>query len=217
MKPINTWRVLDIGTGRIEVVRLGTSRRRGRKPTVRTLHRRLVGMVTRPAPRGSVRIMLNGIETSVMAGGAPRALFSDRVDNRAELLARRGAPQPAEDWPPTGQAALWHTDVVQCVPRTGQLVARQLARLCAEDSQVTVSSRSLADAVGHRDGAGRQRAFTERGVQCLTESGWLDVQVTGTGQSIRTTYYLLPGDRFVDYLPDDDAAWNELEADLWDE
>lgn len=207
---VKLMRVTDLGTGVQTELRLIQTRRRGRKPKVKTLHRRFVSSVIRPAPRGSVRYMIDGRETPVEAGGAPRPPFDERVQRRTVLLARRGMAQSAEDAPPHGQASLWLADVALCVPRTGQLVARQLARLCGDDSQVTISSRSLADAVGHRDRAGRQRAFTERGLRCLVDAGWITAETSGRGPESLSTYRLLPGDLGVDYYPDDDDAWAEL-------
>ncbi|MFB7180893.1 hypothetical protein ACFCYI_24730 [Streptomyces sp. NPDC056257] len=97
----------------------------------------------------------------------------------------------AEMRPPKGQAYAWYRDAVQEVPLSGMLVARQLARLCGDDSEVSVPWRSLADAVGRKDEAGRTRAFTERGAQVLTEAGWLRVETTGEKRGAVTTFYLM--------------------------
>jgi hypothetical protein len=89
-------------------------------------------------------------------------------------------------------------------------VARHLALLCGNDSQVTISIRSLADAVGHLDRSGRLIAYTERGIQVLTELGWLRTETSGVGQNIVTTFYLIPGDRGVEWLPEDGGdEWPE--------
>lgn len=92
-----------------------------------------------------------------------------------------------------GQAGFWYEDVIREVPRSGRDVARQIARLCGDDSLVTVPYRSLADAVGVADKAGRQRAYTERGIQALIESGWLKVETVGEKRGAKTTFYLMPG------------------------
>ncbi|MER6294922.1 hypothetical protein [Streptomyces althioticus] len=126
-------------------------------------------------------------------------LFPSIEDSRAKLR-KRGFPLAAENVPPTGQAALWYADVIQCVPRSGRDVARQIARLCGDDSQVTVPWRSLADAVGVRDSIGRHVAYAQRGVQVLVEAGWLKVETVGRGRAAQTTFYLLPGERSVEWL-----------------
>lgn len=97
----------------------------------------------------------------------------------------------AEMHPPIGQAYRWYRDAVHDVPLSGMLVARQIARLCGDDSRVSVPWRSLADAVGRKDAQGRTRAFTERGAQTLTEAGWLRVETTGEKRGAVTTFYLL--------------------------
>ncbi|WP_406361576.1 hypothetical protein OID55_28140 [Streptomyces sp. NBC_00715] len=122
------------------------------------------------------------------------------LEERRAMLRKRGFPLAAENIPPTGQASLWYADVIQCVPRSGRDVARQLARLCGDDSRVTVPWRSLADAVGVRDSAGRVRAYAERGVQALTEAGWLEVETVGSKRGAKTTFGLLPGDRAAEWL-----------------
>lgn len=103
-------------------------------------------------------------------------------------------PVAGEDKPPCGQAALWLEDVLREVSApTAQAVARQLARLCGEDSSVTTTRRSLADAVGLMDKRHRLRAYSEAGVDVLVSRGWLRVEVSGRGCQARTTYFLLPG------------------------
>lgn len=204
------WHTLNLKTGETQTVRLVRKRRRGRKPTVKSIHARLAKAVHRPPPRNSVRLIVGGQETVVLAGGAARVQFIARVKNHGTLLAKRGSPLASEAWPPVGQAARWYADVIQCVPRSGQAVARQVARLCGEDSRVTVPLRSLADAVGRTDSAGRARAYAERGIECLTEAGWLSTETTGAGQNIITTFYLEPGDTGLDWFPEDGDDWAEL-------
>lgn len=188
-------------------------KRRGRKLTVKGLHPRVAKLVRSPAPRDSVRLMVNGKETPVLAGGVERPAFEERVQHRQGLLEKRGYPHFAELTFPQGQASLWYDDVIRCVPKSGRLVAKQVARLCGNDSRVTISIRSLADAVGVPDRDGRLVAFTERGIQALVESGWLRTATSGSGQNIITTFYLLPGDVDVEWFPEDDDDW--LNAD-WD-
>lgn len=123
-------------------------------------------------------------------------------------LRKRGFPMAAEHVPPTGQAAYWYMDVIQCVPRSGRDVARQLARLCKDDSEVTIPWRSLADAVGVRDRGGRTIAYAQRGVQVLVEAGWLKVETVGSKRAAKTTFSLMPGERGTDwasYASEDDV------------
>lgn len=127
------------------------------------------------------------------------------VVRRQPLLGKRGFALGGEHMPPTGQAALWYEDVIQRVPRSGRDVAKQIARLCGDDSNVTIPYRSLADAVGVADKAGRLRAYTERGVEVLVEAGWLKVETTGSKRGAKTTFYLMPGDL------DDWTIWVEEE------
>ena len=137
-----------------------------------------------------------------MPAGTALALYARLVsaiewhDDRTHdvYLRKRGHAMADEHMPAVGQAALWYGDVINYVPRSGQAVGKQIARLCGADSLVTLPWRSLADAVGQRDKASRLRAFTERGVQVLTETGWLRVDTTGRGRGSRTTFLLLPGD-----------------------
>lgn len=116
-----------------------------------------------------------------------------RVARHRPLLERRGFAQSAEDSPPVGQAGLWWDHVQREIPLSARLVARQLARLCGDDSQVTVTWRALADAVGQVDKAGRLVAFTQRGVEALVEHERLRTEVVGRGPGARTTFYLLTG------------------------
>ncbi|GAA1751114.1 hypothetical protein [Aeromicrobium alkaliterrae] len=115
------------------------------------------------------------------------------VQERWRLHRKRGSAMAEEHTPPHGQAALWFADVLQSTSPSGRDVARQLARLCGDDSKVTIPHRSLSDAVGVRDSIGRQRAYTERGVEMLTNAGWLRVETVGLKRGARTTYYLMPG------------------------
>lgn len=206
---VTEWRISDATTGETTRVKLTRKGKRGRKPTVKGMHGRVATMVKHPAPRNSVRLMTGGGETSVLAARVTPVPFAQRVEEHQRLLRRRKSPQATEVHPPIGQAALWHTDVILCVPRTGRDVARQIARLCGDDSRVTIPIRSLADAVGHRDSAGRDSAYTRRGIKCLVDAEWLRAEVTGSGQDKVTTYYLLPGDESVEWFPVDDEEWKE--------
>lgn len=136
--------------------------------------------------------------------------WNDRVQSHRTLLERRGLALSAERRPPVGEAAGWYWDVVRCVPRNGQRVAGQLARLCGEDSEVTVPWRSLADAVAVKDKAQRTRAYVEGGVKVLKAAGWLEVETVGKGRGARTSFRLLPGDPGVRIdLPDPVEADDE--------
>ncbi|MFB7548924.1 hypothetical protein [Streptomyces sp. NPDC056154] len=130
-------------------------------------------------------------------------LFGDyghAIEVRRVKIRKRGFALAAETIPPAGQAALWYSDAVQCVSRSGQAVARQIARLCGDDSQVTIPWRSLADAVGIRDRAGHLRRYTERGVRTLVDAGWLEVETVGSKRGAKTTFRLLPGERSTEWL-----------------
>ncbi|MFJ4941517.1 hypothetical protein ACIP4V_02615 [Streptomyces albidoflavus] len=118
----------------------------------------------------------------------------NEIKEHRRKLCKRGFPLAAEHIPPTAQAALWYEEVIQYVPRTGIDVARQIARLCGDDTRVTIPDRSLTDAVGKRNRAGNERSYTERGVQVLTEAGWLRQEVVGKKRGAKTTYYLEVGD-----------------------
>lgn len=124
--------------------------------------------------------------------------WPETVEHHRTLLRRRKFPMAAENVPPTGQAGLWFEDAMHNVSGpTARNVARQIARLCGDDSQVTVPWRSLTDAVGRTDRAGRTRAYAEAGVGRLVEAGWLTVETTGRGAAARTTFYLQPGERVL--------------------
>lgn len=133
------------------------------------------------------------------------------AEERRARLRKRRYPLAAEMTPPNGQAALWYGDVIQCVPRSGQDVARQMARLCGDDSEVTIPWRSLSDAVGVRDRGGRAMAWTQRGVKALEDAGWLEVETVGSKRGAKTTFRLLAGDRGVEWLGwvDEDDWLNE--------
>jgi hypothetical protein len=137
--------------------------------------------------------------------------YADRIKEHGRLLTKRGQPLAAENMPPTGQAYLWYQDVIQCVPLSGMLVAKQIARLCGEGSQVTIPWRSLSDAVGRKNRAGNLRSYTERGVQALVESGWLTVRTVGSKRGAKTTFTLQVGD-FTDrpWVCDGDVYEEEL-------
>lgn len=117
----------------------------------------------------------------------PTLMYGSTDDGRVR------EPQPAEHEKPVGRTVLWYQDARQAVPPSGQHVARQLARLCGEGSQVTIPWRSLADAVGIVDRAGRTRAPTEAGIRALERAGWLRVETVGRGRGARTTFYLIVG------------------------
>lgn len=108
---------------------------------------------------------------------------------RRRGLASAGS---GEDAMPIGQAGEWYRDVLSdpAVSLSGLLVAKQIARLCRDDGLVVISWRSLADAVGRKDAAGRLRAYTEGGVDVLVSAGWLRVETIGQKRGARTTFYL---------------------------
>jgi hypothetical protein len=134
-------------------------------------------------------------------------------EDHYRLLQRRGFPMAAENFPPVGQAACWHEDLLRNgAPKSAMAVARQLARLCGNDSEVTITYRSLSDAVGLRDAAGRTRAYTERGLQWLRENGWLGVETTGKGYTARTRFSLTIGQRWPDI---EDTALSNV-GQMWE-
>lgn len=120
--------------------------------------------------------------------------WAETVQRHEALLQRRGQPLSWEQMPPTTQSSGWYWDAVQHVPESGRVVARQIARLCGDDSEVTLPWRTLVDAVGQADRAGRTTAYVQRGVRALIELGWLEKQVVGKGRGARTTWRLLPGE-----------------------
>ncbi|MFD3560120.1 hypothetical protein ACFWVU_10660 [Streptomyces sp. NPDC058686] len=139
---------------------------------------------------------------STIAGGTPfkvkgtgfLAIHEDSITERRRLLAKRGSPLAVENMPPTGQAYFWYRDVIQYVPLSAMLAAKQIARLCGDDSQVTIPWRSLADAVGRKNRAGNLVSYTERGVKALIDSGWLSKKTIGSKRGAKTTFYLQIGD-----------------------
>ncbi|MFJ1808716.1 MULTISPECIES: hypothetical protein [unclassified Streptomyces] len=122
------------------------------------------------------------------------ATSAAEIEERSRKVRKRGFLFAAEHTPPTGQAALWYKEAIQYVPRSGRDVARQIARLSGEDSQVTIPLRSLADAVGKCNRAGHLRSYTDRGIEVLIESGWLRKEVIGQKRGAKTTFYLQVGD-----------------------
>lgn len=151
----------------------------------------------------SGRLHLPGVAT----GRLDPPQFWDTRDTQALRT-----PVSAEDREPTGQAALWFRDVEHYVSPTAQgtahAVARQLARLCGDDSQVTgVTWRSLAAAVCRSDSAGRQVAFTERGVQALEEAGWLEHETIGQKRGARTTWRLTVGPAVLELCPEEEGRF----------
>lgn len=162
-----------------------------------------------PGQASIVTLMTNGTPFK-MKGTGFLTRYADRIKEHSRLLAKRGQPLAAENMPPIGQAYLWYQDVVQCMPLSGMLVAKQIARLAGDDSQVTIPWRSLADAVGRKNRAGNLRSYTERGVQALVESGWLRVETIGEKRGAKTTFYLQVGD-FTDrtWMRDEDLYEDE--------
>jgi hypothetical protein len=72
-------------------------------------------------------------------------------------------------------------------------VARQIARLCGDESEVTVRWRCR---------------YTERGVKALIDAGWLAVETVGSKRGAKTTFRLLAGDRSSECLGwIDDREW----------
>jgi len=150
---------------------------------------------------------------ALIAGGTPFKVkgtgflsrHADSIKEHSRLLTKRGRfrlpTEPlakfalaAEHLPPTGQAYGWYQEVIHYVPLSGMHVAKQIARLCGDESQVTIPYRSLSDAVGRKDRLGRDYAYMQRGVQALVESGWLSVETVGQKRGAETTFYLQVGD-----------------------
>lgn len=150
--------------------------------TTADLHKALTALTTQDMGRPSARDAAMGQRLHL--GGLTR------TGEHWLGVRRRGSPVQHEAAPANGQAALWLRDVELVAPASPRDVARQLARLCGDDSVVVIPDRKLADAVGVKDRAGRPVAYMQRGVQWLTESGWLAKEVTGLGAGARTTYYL---------------------------
>ncbi|MFD4337205.1 hypothetical protein ACFWPP_08375 [Streptomyces anulatus] len=137
--------------------------------------------------------------------------YAEGLDEKWRKLRKRGFPLAAEHIPPIGQAASWYEEVIQNVPRSGQLVARQIARLVGEGCEVTIPWRSLADAVGTRNRAGHLVSYTERGVEVLRESGWLSVKTVGQKRGAKTTFSLEVGSRsgWIYWTADDEDDGHE--------
>ncbi|WP_329187810.1 hypothetical protein [Streptomyces sp. NBC_01428] len=138
------------------------------------------------------------------------SIYADEIREHRRKLRKRGFALAVEHCPPTDQAALWYGDVIHFVPRSGRDVARQIARLAGDDSQVTIPWRSLADAVGIRNRAGNLVSYTERGVQALVEAGWLTVETVGEKRGAKTTFTLQVGEF-------SDRAWLEGEGEYCEE
>ncbi|MET8976244.1 hypothetical protein ABZX85_11575 [Streptomyces sp. NPDC004539] len=157
-----------------------------------------------PGQASIIALIPGGVPFKVKSTGF-LARYAGRIKEHSRLLAKRGQPLAAENMPPTGQAYLWYRDVIQYVPLSGMLAAKQIARLCGDNSQVTIPWRSLADAVGRKNRAGNLRSYTERGVQALVESGWLTVETIGSKRGAKTTFSLQVGD-FTDrtWMRDED-------------
>lgn len=120
--------------------------------------------------------------------------FHTRFERHYQSLAKRGHPVSAELALPVGQAANWYWELVSAgAPPSASHVARQLARLCGEDFSVILPWRSLVDAVGRCDEAGRQTAYVQRGVQALVDAGWLEVVTTGQGRAAETRWTITAG------------------------
>lgn len=119
-------------------------------------------------------------------------MFEERVLRHTEGYRKRESAMAHEHMPPVGQAYGWYRDVVFQVPMYGKKVAHQLARLCGEDSQVTTSYRSLADAVGESDKTG-PISYVQRGIRMLVDAGWLRVETIGQKRGASTTFYLVAG------------------------
>lgn len=120
-----------------------------------------------------------------------------RAGNTGSVIGAMRRARSAESLPPVGQGAEWYGDVLRNV-RCGKsgsawAVARQLARLCGDDSEVTMPRRSIVDAVQDADTLGRDTAFVERGRDVLVDLGWLEVETVGRGRGARTTWRLMPG------------------------
>jgi len=121
-------------------------------------------------------------------------------------VSRGGYPVSAEDAAPIGQAAAWLTDVYSD-PSIGMIhlpIARQIARLCGNDSVMASTYEKLAEAVGakvKRRGRGyfdrmgdpvpHSMSQTRDAVRRLCSRGWL--HVTPGGARKPTVFRLVPG------------------------
>lgn len=90
--------------------------------------------------------------------------------------------------PLKGQAAGWYEDVCRFTFGSALFVAYQIARLCGDDSEVTLPISSLADAVQRYDDAGRLENYTDVGIRTLKDHGWLETERSGrAGTTFRLT------------------------------
>ncbi|MGW3087785.1 hypothetical protein [Streptomyces sp. NPDC001108] len=121
--------------------------------------------------------------------------YAEELDEKCRKLKKRGFALAAEHTPPIGQAANWYWEVRLHVPRSARDVARQIARLAGEGCEVTIPERSLAEAVGVLDKAGRHIAYTQGGIKILEKSGWITKTVVGQKRGAKTTYTLEVGNR----------------------
>ncbi|WP_329306953.1 hypothetical protein OG322_24955 [Streptomyces sp. NBC_01260] len=147
--------------------------------------------------------------------------YSAEIEEHRRKLKKRKFAMAAEHTPPIGQAADWYWEARLHVPRSARDVARQLARLAGEGCEVTIPERSLADAVGTIDKAGRHIAYVQGGVKVLERSGWITKTVVGQKRGAKTTYTLEVGVRSgwfyqeEDELGADDQELEELDPTEW--
>ncbi|GAA3817839.1 hypothetical protein [Nocardioides panacisoli] len=191
------WQEVDETTGEIRDIRIDPDAQRA----VGVVHR---GYERPRTVRDVHRILTHD---AVIDRGGDRMRYGGTTDGMRRDLLRRamGGPQSGEDRAPTGYAADWFTAVLGgmysntqwldggsgLVPPSGVHVARQLARLAGNGDAVTIPERSLADAVGRTDAAGRHIAYTQGGIEALIRHGFLAKIVTGRGRGARTTYRLV--------------------------
>lgn len=194
---VTEWRVCDMGTGELTDVRLSNGQSKS------AWH----GYEPPRTAWDAHRIMAHG---TVIDRGGDRMRYGGATDDMRKRLLLRGwgRPRSAEDRAPRGWAADWFTMVLdglysnsewldptngqsRRVPPSGVTVAQQLARLAGDGREVTISERSLSDAVGRRDHAGRERAYTQSGIGALLYYGFIEKQVTGRGRAAKTTYQLV--------------------------
>jgi hypothetical protein len=110
--------------------------------------------------------------------------FELKVKHHAENLGM--VPRSAEDDMPIGQALMWLGEVYGdwSIGKAHLPVARQIARLCGDDSQVRTGYRQLSDAVGWM-----KMGDVRRAVERLCRRGWLEV-VPGEAGLSRTLFRL---------------------------
>ncbi|MFG2570615.1 hypothetical protein ACGFR6_34985 [Streptomyces sp. NPDC048567] len=135
--------------------------------------------------------------------------YEAEIEEHRRKLKKRGFALAAEHTPPISQAADWYWEVRLHVSRSARDVARQLARLAGEGIEVTIPERSLADAVGTIDKAGRHIAYTQGGIKVLERSGWIVKTVVGQKRGAKTTYELAVGDRSGWFYRDEDETEEE--------